>query len=75
MITKFWRWLVWWPIPYRHPVAFFGLSIVLHSGKWADIRLRKGVIVVCWRRKSHYIYFSPNGTPSRAIWMVGKRND
>ncbi len=59
---------------HRYPIRLFGGLIYVHSGKWADIRLRRNWLVVCWRKNRLYAYISPDGTPNSAVWGIGKYN-
>lgn len=57
----------------KYPLFCLGGRVTIYSGRWADIHLPGGTVVVNWRRR--YIFFSPDGTPGRALWMLGRYND
>lgn len=70
------QWIIERPVPnHKRPVFLFGLFIVLHGGKWADIRLPGGWLVICWRRGHRWAYYSPDATPTRAKWGLGRFNN
>lgn len=74
MLNRLKYWLFHRLIPGKYPLMLFGGWICIHSHKWADIGLPKGWLVVCWRKRNRYAFYSPDGTPTRAVWGVGKYN-
>lgn len=56
----------------RYPIRLFGELIYIHSGKWADIQLRRKWLVVSWRKNRMYAYIIPDATPNSATWGIGK---
>lgn len=74
--TQIRRWIAHSIVPgQRYPLLIMGHFICIHSGQWADVALPNGFITVRWRRNNRYVYFSTDGTPSRAKWFWGRFND
>lgn len=74
MVKSLNHWLFHRIAPLRYPIWLVGGRIVIHSHKWADIILRNGYLVICWRKNNRYAFYSPDGTPNRALWGVGDFN-
>lgn len=76
MIKRLKHWIAHSPAPdIKYPLFIFGMAIVIHSGKWADIRMPRGWLVVRWRKGKRYAFYSPDGTPNRALWGFGNYRD
>lgn len=75
MIKKLQYWIAHRLPGLKYPVFCLGSLICIHSGQWADITLWNGYLVVRWRRGNRYVFYSPDGTPTRAVWMLGRYND
>jgi len=72
MISKLRHWLAHRVPGLPYPIFCFGGLVCIHSGQWADINVPGGLLVVQWRKNHRWMFYSPDGTPQRAKWFLGK---
>lgn len=75
MLKQLRHWIAHELVSGQYPICCFGGWIYIHSRQWADIKFRKGWLVIRWRKNGRYAFYSPDGTPNRATWGLGNYRD